>query len=113
MPIHIDAASDRPIYVQIADAISEQIGHGSLKPGHRLPSARSLSASLGVNMHTVLKAYARLRERAMVDMRRGRAGVVVSEKIHPKEVARRLVTLARRQGMSRSEVEKLIEELWG
>ena len=66
MLIRIDPGSDQPIYLQIAKSIETQIEGGALRAGERLPSARSLSASLGINMHTVLKAYLNDTERARV-----------------------------------------------
>ena len=70
MLVRLDPRMGKPIYLQIADSIASQIESGSLGPGSRLPSARSLGESLGVNMHTVLKAYSELDQRALVEMRR-------------------------------------------
>lgn len=43
-----------------------------------LPSVSSLASDLGINLHTVNKAYAILRDEGYVQMR-GRAGAVISE----------------------------------
>ncbi len=112
MLIRIDPGSDQPIYLQIAAAIESQIEEGALQAGDRLPSARSLSSSLGINMHTVLKAYAHLRESSRVVMRRGRGGVVVRDSPDIEKVARQLVSAARSQGITRVELGELIEEVW-
>jgi len=112
MLLRLDPRSDSPIYLQIADAIASQIEKAALDIGDRLPSARSLGGSLGVNMHTVLKAYSELEGRGLVEMRRGRGGVVVSEAADAKVFARRLVGSAKRQGMKRDELVHLIEEVW-
>ena len=112
MLIRLDPRSDQPIYVQIERAIADQIESGSLQSGDRLPSARSLGESLGVNMHTVLKAYSELDSRGMVEMRRGRGGVVVSDRADLSALTRSLVSEARRQGVGRRKVMELVEEMW-
>ncbi len=112
MLIRIDPGSDQPIYLQIAKSIETQIEGGALRAGERLPSARSLSASLGINMHTVLKAYAELQDRSLVEMRRGRGGVVVSETTGIDVMARELVGTAKRRGMTQDEVQRLIWDAW-
>ncbi len=61
MLLSINEQDPRPVYVQIVSQIKDQIQRGSLKPGDELPSVRELSASLGINMHTVRRAE-RLQE---------------------------------------------------
>lgn len=51
---------------------------GRVRPDDRLPSARDVASSLGVNLHTVLRAYQLLRDEGLVDMRRGRSAVVTA-----------------------------------
>ena len=65
MPVVIDQMSEEPIYRQLA-------------PGDPLPSVRSLARDLGVNLHTVNKAYAVLRDEGYLVMR-GRSGAFVSD----------------------------------
>lgn len=112
MIVRLDPRSDNPIYLQIADSIAELIESGSLPSGERLPSARSLAESLGVNMHTVLKAYAELERRSMVEMRRGRAGVVVREQADLSGMARALVQSAKRTGMSKGDLIDIVSGAW-
>lgn len=112
MLIRVNPGSTAPIYRQISDAISAQVADGSLGPGNRLPSARSLAESLGVNMHTVLRAYTHLESEGLVKKRRGRAGVVVSPTAGLAELAQRLVRAARHQGLTRVELTKFVEEAW-
>jgi DNA-binding transcriptional regulator YhcF (GntR family) len=112
MTIRIDPGSEEPIYAQIAAALEGQIVAGVVAQGDRLPSARALAMTLGVNMHTVLRAYSRLRERSLVEMRRGRGGVVVGGGLDLERAARQLVSEARRIGLSKSDLDGLIDSLW-
>lgn len=78
MIIAIDDALPEPLYKQIHDQIIGGIATGELEPGTSLPSVRALASDLGINLHTVNKAYAILRDEGYVQMR-GRAGAVISE----------------------------------
>lgn len=78
MIIRIDQASPDPVYLQIRDQIVAAIAHGELAAADRLPSVRALASDLGVNLHTVNKAYATLRDEGFLIMR-GRAGAVVAD----------------------------------
>lgn len=78
MILRIDQASPEPVYLQIRDEIVAAIARGELLPADRLPSVRALASDLGVNLHTVNKAYAVLRDEGYLLMR-GRAGAVVAD----------------------------------
>ena len=78
MIVSIDECSSEPLYKQIHDQVVAGIATGELEPGMSLPSVRSLASDLGINLHTVNKAYAVLRDEGYVQMR-GRAGAVISE----------------------------------
>lgn len=78
MLITIDAAAPEPLYLQIRNQIVAGIATGQLEPGQSLPSVRSLASDLGINLHTVNKAYAVLRDEGYVRMR-GRAGAVIAD----------------------------------
>ena len=58
--------SDIPIFTQLANGLIEGVANGSLQPGDSLPSVRSLAADLGINMHTVNKAYHELHNKGIV-----------------------------------------------
>ena len=49
--------SNRPIYLQIADAICEKILSGEWKGEDRIPSVREYGAQIGVNPNTVARSY--------------------------------------------------------
>ncbi|MCI4346727.1 MAG: GntR family transcriptional regulator [Thermoplasmata archaeon] len=60
--LHVDFRSTRPLYLQLCDGVVAAIGGGALQPGTPLPSLRRLSEELGVNFHTVHRAYDVLRQ---------------------------------------------------
>lgn len=64
----IDFDRDIPIYEQIIRQIIQGIAQGELHPGDTLPSIRNLAEDIGVNLHTVNKAYKILREKGYVKM---------------------------------------------
>lgn len=82
MFIHIDQALPDPLYRQIRDEIVRGIAQGELAPGDALPSVRNLASDLGINLHTVNKAYALLRDEGFVLMR-GRSGAFVAQPRDP------------------------------
>ncbi|BDE95453.1 GntR family transcriptional regulator [Raoultibacter timonensis] len=78
MIIRIDQKSNEPLYLQLRSQIIASIAQGTLEPGDALPSVRSLASDLGINLHTVNKAYAVLRDEGYVVMR-GRSGAYVAD----------------------------------
>ena len=96
MIIKIDTYAEKPIYEQLRDAIILGIASGQLAEGESLPSARSLAADLGVNFHTVNKAYDALRGAGYIIMDRRTTAIVGPKKkngIAP-DLAERLVLCA-------------------
>ena len=83
MVIEIDFNSDEAIYVQLMNQIIMGIARDMLKDGESLPSVRQMASHLGVNMHTVNKAYALLRQDGYVKLDR-RNGAVVSVNLENK-----------------------------
>lgn len=78
MFIRIDQNTDEPLYLQIRSQIIASIAGGELRPGDALPSVRSLAGDLGINLHTVNKAYAVLRDEGYILMR-GRSGASIAD----------------------------------
>ena len=62
MYIEIDFNSDEAIYSQLCDQIIMGIAAARLNDGDPLPSVRQLANDIGINMHTVNKAYTVLRQ---------------------------------------------------
>lgn len=77
MFVLIDPTAATPVFAQIAESITTQIATGTIATGTRLPAAKDLADSVGVNLHTVLRAYQELRDEGQVELRRGRGAVVV------------------------------------
>lgn len=113
MLIRIDAASDVALFDQVAASVRADIAAGRLHPGDRLPAAREVAGSLGINVHTVLRAYQRLREEGLVDMRRGRGVVVTDAATRLAELAqdiRDLVARGAALGLSPATLAALVKE---
>ncbi|MFD5071220.1 GntR family transcriptional regulator, partial [Streptomyces sp. NPDC058369] len=90
---------------------------GAAAPGERLPAARVLAESLGVNVHTVLRGYQRLREEGLIELRRGR-GAAVADGASPHrarllERIRETVGEARGLGLTSDELLALVRTEYG
>ena len=66
MLIKIDFNSDEAIYMQLRNQIILGIATSRIHEGDSLPSVRQLAEEIGINMHTVNKAYAVLREEGII-----------------------------------------------
>ena len=62
MIVEIDFNSSEAIYMQLKNQIVVAIAQDRLKQGQSLPSVRQMADDLGVNMHTVNKAYSILKQ---------------------------------------------------
>jgi DNA-binding transcriptional regulator YhcF (GntR family) len=71
--LSIEPASDRPLYTQIRNQIVDALVRGELVEGDRLPSVRQLAVDLGINLHTVNKAYRVLADDGYLSLN-GRSG---------------------------------------
>ena len=76
--IRIDPTSAVPLGDQVAASVRRAIADGQVVAGEKLPPAREVAESLGINLHTVLRGYQRLRDEGLVDLRRGRNRVLTS-----------------------------------
>ncbi len=77
MLIKLDLQSEVPIYLQLRNQIIEGIATKKLQPGEALPSVRQLGIDLGINFHTVNKAYSILKQDGFILVHRQK-GVVVN-----------------------------------
>ena len=118
MVIEIDFNSEEAIYVQVMNQIIMGIATSRLREGDSLPSVRQLADTIGINMHTVNKAYSLLRQEGYVSIDRRKGAVIAIDvnKIKMLEEMRRnlRVVLARGccKNISREEVHNLIDEIY-
>lgn len=77
MILKIDFDSEMPIYMQIKNQIIEGIAKGEIEKDEELPSVRALAEDIGINMHTVNKAYNILKDEGYIKIDR-RKGAIVS-----------------------------------
>lgn len=118
MVIEIDFNSDKAIYVQLMNQIIMGIATSRLQEGDPLPSVRQLADTIGINMHTVNKAYSLLRQEGFVtiDRRRGAIIAIDVDKMKALEEMKQnlMVALARGycKNISRAEVHDLIDEIF-
>ena len=112
MLLRVDLASSQPLHDQLAGQLRRAIAAGNPAPGEKLPPARELAASLGVNVHTLLRAFQTLRDEGLLEMRRGRGTMVTGkapEQANIAELARSLVEEARRCGLADDAIRQLVE----
>lgn len=76
MIVTIDFNSDEAIYIQLRNQIILGIATSEIREGDNLPSVRELADNIGINMHTVNKAYAILRQEGFVKLDRRRGAVI-------------------------------------
>lgn len=113
MLFKLEPAEDVPLYRQIAAAVRRAIRHGEVVEGDRLPATRDLAKSLGVNMHTVLRSYALLRDEGLVELRRGRGAIVLegsSDTAVVHHLVAELAEMARHHGMGTEEVIRMVRK---
>ena len=97
MLITVDFNSEEAIYMQLRNQIIMGIATSVIREGDSLPSVRQLADTVGVNMHTVNKAYTVLKQEALEEMR-GQLQIVLA-KAHCKEI-------------TREEVHELVDEIF-
>lgn len=118
MLIEIDFNSDEALYLQLRNQIIMGIATMELREGDSLPSVRQLADMVGINMHTVNKAYTVLKQEGFVkvDRRRGAVIAVDFDRMKALQDLKQdlLVALAKSscKGISRQEVHALIDELY-
>jgi DNA-binding transcriptional regulator YhcF (GntR family) len=113
----VDPSSPVPPFEQLRTSIAAQVTDGDLPPGTRLPPVRQLAADLGLAANTVARAYRELEADGVVATH-GRRGTFVTSHVQVRDtdatgrLAREYVAAARRQGLSRAEATRLVDDLW-
>ena len=114
MYISIDFNSDEALYLQLRNQIIYAIVKAELREGENLPSVRDMAETVGINMHTVNKAYAMLRQEGYLQLDR-RHGANVDEIKARMELAQTMdLILAQAicKNVSREDVHKLVDEIY-
>ena len=123
MNIILSNSSGKPIYEQITAQIKAQImsGSGELQAGDALPSMRTLAKELRISVITTKRAYEDLERDGFLENVPGKGCFVAAqntdilreEALRQTEAAlQQAVELARRGGITRQEVEEMLELLW-
>ncbi|HIV25767.1 MAG TPA: GntR family transcriptional regulator [Candidatus Scatomonas pullistercoris] len=116
--IHIDFNSDEAIYMQLRNQIILGIATAKIQEGDALPSVRQLAGMIGINMHTVNKAYSVLRQEGIlsIDRRRGAVIRIDADKLYAleelKEELQVLLAKAFCKNIEKEEIFQLVEEIY-
>lgn len=118
MIIKIDFQSDEALYMQLRNQIIMGIATSMIQEGDSLPSVRQLADDIGINMHTVNKAYSVLRQEGFltIDRRRGAVIALDVDKLEAlteiKKNLRVLLAKAYCKDISADEVHALVDEIF-
>ena len=118
MYIEIDFNSGEALYLQLRNQIIMGIATAQFHEGDSLPSVRQLADTIGINMHTVNKAYTVLKQEGYVkvDRRRGAVIALDTDRIQAMEEVRRelkvLLAKSSCKNISREEIHELIDEIY-
>ncbi|HBY70812.1 MAG TPA: GntR family transcriptional regulator [Lachnospiraceae bacterium] len=118
MYVEIDFNSDEAIYIQLRNQIIYGIATSQIQEGDNLPSVRELADHIGINMHTVNKAYTILKQEGYVKLDR-RKGAVIAIDINKlqaleemKESLRFILAEAICKNISCKEVHEIIDQIF-
>ena len=118
MVIKIDFQSDEALYIQLRNQIILGIATSTLREGDVLPSVRQLAEDIGINMHTVNKAYSVLRQEGFVTIDR-RRGAIVSLDVDKLQALdemqknlRVLLAKGRCKNITRQEIHDMVDEIF-
>lgn len=110
----IDHTASMSLRDQIAGCVRRGLASGELRVGAQLPPAAELAEALDVDRNTVLAAYRQLRDRGLLEFRRGRGVRVARAAVSEPAVvdaAAALIEIGRMNGMGRDDLLQLIQEL--
>lgn len=119
MIINIQTDSKIPIYLQIYEGIVSAMADNELKSGDILPSSRRLAKDLGLNYHTVNKAYNLLEMEGLVVIDNRKRVIVSSADTEQKEeftakwrsIEMGLIKEAKAKGVSQEEIIEFFTEM--
>ncbi|MDO5294843.1 MAG: GntR family transcriptional regulator [bacterium] len=118
MIVRIDFNSDEALYMQLYNQIIIGIANSEIREGENLPSVRDLADDIGINMHTVNKAYGILRQEGYLKLDRRRGAVIAIDadafkaKMELEEKLKVLLAKAACRGVKREEIHGLIDGIY-
>jgi len=117
MLIEIDFNSSEAIYVQLQNQIIMGIATDMIREGDTLPSVRQLADTVGINMHTVNKAYSILRQEGFIQLdRRGAVVAIDADKAQAMLKLREKLAILLAKGccknIGREDVHALVDEIF-
>ena len=118
MVIEVDFNSDEALYLQLRNQIILGIATAQFREGDSLPSVRQLAELVGINMHTVNKAYTVLKQEGYVkvDSRRGAVIAIDVDKLRTvaelKKELRVILAKGSCKNITREEMHALIDEIY-
>lgn len=118
MLIEIDFNSEEAIYIQLRNQIVLGIATSRIHEGDVLPSVRQLASNIGINMHTVNKAYSVLKQEGFVQLDRRKGAVVcvdmnkVQALMQMEDALRMLLAQASCKGITREEIHELVDLIY-
>lgn len=116
--IEIDFNSQEAIYIQLSNQIIVGIATSRIKEGDALPSVRQLADNIGINMHTVNKAYTVLKQEGFLKLDRRKGAVIALDvdKFQARQEMRKdlqvVLAKGRCKNITRNEVHQLIDEIF-
>lgn len=118
MMIEIDFSSSEALYLQLCNQIIMGIATEDIREGEVLPSVRQMADIVGINMHTVNKAYTYLKQEGYVrvDQRRGTVVALDVDKLKAlaelKKELRVILAKSSCKNIAKEEIHQLIEEIY-
>ncbi len=118
MVIEIDFNSNEALYLQLRNQIIMGIATAQFREGDSLPSVRQLADSIGINMHTVNKAYTVLKQEGYVKVDRRRGAVISIDEDKARALAelkqglQAILARGSCKNISKEEIHELIEEIY-
>ena len=117
MVIRVDFNSDEALYIQLCNQIILGIASSNIQEGETLPSVRELADNIGINMHTVNKAYSILKQEGFLKLDRRKGAVIsldldkVNAKLQLYDVLSVALARAMCKNITREEMHRAVDEV--
>ncbi len=118
MIVEIDFNSNEALYIQLKNQIIMGIANAQIREGETLPSVRELAEHIGINMHTVNKAYTILKQEGYLKLDRRKGAVIALDldkyraMMEMEEAMRVILAQGICKGVTCKEVHQLIDQIY-